>query len=197
MGRCIARISRSSNFISTALSSWSCRGISGRRLPIKIDRGGSVSGAVGIACLALTVPPIVHGRVEAFPATLGALDDQFQRRGAALIEGLADQIRGLCRSGRFEAPATGLTLRTRFFTNLFARKRRVAAGACRCRGRSCGTAAPWQTVVRASIWLVGLLGLPVTTPASSALLPKCLATSEKTLAQRSHLSPPMWRAIRG
>lgn len=75
-----------------------------------IDRGGSVSGAVGIACLALTVPPIVHGRVEAFPATLGALDDQFQRRGAALIEGLADQIRGRCRAGRFEAPASGLTL---------------------------------------------------------------------------------------
>jgi adenylate cyclase len=45
-----------------------------------------------------------------------------------------------------------------------------------------------QTVVRASIWLVGLLGLPVATPASSALLPKCLATSEKTLAQLSHLS---------
>src|ERR1700738_5232596 len=45
-----------------------------------------------------------------------------------------------------------------------------------------------QTVVRASIWLVELLGLPVATPASSALLPKCLATSEKTLAQLSHLS---------
>jgi TolB-like protein len=45
-----------------------------------------------------------------------------------------------------------------------------------------------QTVVRASISLVGLLGLLVATPTSSALLPAYLATSEKTLAQLSHLS---------
>jgi pentatricopeptide repeat protein len=42
--------------------------------------------------------------------------------------------------------------------------------------------------VRASISLVGLLGLLVATPMSSALLPACLATSEKTLAQLSRLS---------
>ena len=72
-----------------------------------IDRGGSVSGAVGIACLALTVPPIVHGRVEAFPATLGALDDQFQRRGAALIEGLADQNSRTLPSGPLRSPGIG------------------------------------------------------------------------------------------
>src|SRR6516162_4363072 len=44
------------------------------------------------------------------------------------------------------------------------------------------------TAVRASISLVGRLGLLVATPMSSALLPACLATSEKTLAQLSHLS---------
>jgi hypothetical protein len=41
-------------------------------------------------CLALSVSPIVHGGVEPFPRTLGALHDQFERRGAPFITLLAD-----------------------------------------------------------------------------------------------------------
>jgi hypothetical protein len=60
--------------------------------------------------LEMSVPPIVHGGVEPFPGTLGALHDQFERRGTPFITLLADQIRGRCRSGQFEPTASGLTL---------------------------------------------------------------------------------------
>jgi len=48
--------------------------------------------------------------VEAFPSTLGALNDQFERRGAPLAKPLFERIRGLCQDGRFQKPGSPQTM---------------------------------------------------------------------------------------
>jgi hypothetical protein len=65
-----------------------------------VAREAYAGGNVSFECLALSLPSIVHGGVEAFPSKLGALSDQFERRGAPIVAALGKRIRGLCRNGR-------------------------------------------------------------------------------------------------
>ena len=75
-----------------------------------IGRNEGAVGEMGFACIALRLLPVVHGSVEALPSTLGELHDQFERRGASLATILAENIRDLCRDGRFEKPESRFTL---------------------------------------------------------------------------------------
>ena len=61
-------------------------------------------------CVALSLPPILHGRVEYFPATLGDLHDQFERRGAPLADALFDGVRSLCENGRLQKPSSEISV---------------------------------------------------------------------------------------
>jgi integrative and conjugative element protein (TIGR02256 family) len=45
-----------------------------------------------IALVQLTLPPVVHGRIEPDPATLGGLDDMLKSRGVGLLQALKDAI---------------------------------------------------------------------------------------------------------
>ncbi len=45
-----------------------------------------------IALVQLTLPPVVHGRIEHDPATLGGLSDMLQSRGVGLLQALKDAI---------------------------------------------------------------------------------------------------------
>jgi len=48
---------------------------------------------VPLACIALTLPAIVHGQIEQMPNSLGELHDQLESRGAPVITSLFDQIK--------------------------------------------------------------------------------------------------------
>ncbi|HEX04376.1 MAG TPA: hypothetical protein ENH10_04380 [Bacteroidetes bacterium] len=48
-----------------------------------------------LSCLALSLPPVVHGAVEYFPSTLGQLHDQFERRGVDLSSLVFEDIQRL------------------------------------------------------------------------------------------------------
>ena len=71
----------------------------GRRKDSPILVGRMVSAAeaekitnVSIQCVALTIPPIVHGPMERIPVCLGALHDQMESRGAPIVQKLKAQI---------------------------------------------------------------------------------------------------------
>jgi integrative and conjugative element protein (TIGR02256 family) len=61
-------------------------------------------------CIALSLPPIVHGPIEDFPHTLGGLHDQLGKRGASFARPLFDTILGLTQSGTFTKPKSPETL---------------------------------------------------------------------------------------
>ena len=50
------------------------------------------SDNLSIQCIILTLPQIVHGRIERFPACLGDLHDQMESRGATIAPILKDQL---------------------------------------------------------------------------------------------------------
>lgn len=65
--------------------------------PILVSRMASAAEAekitnVSIQCVALTLPPIVHGPMERIPVCLGALHDQMESRGAPIVQRLKAQI---------------------------------------------------------------------------------------------------------
>lgn len=65
--------------------------------PILVSRMVSAAEAekftnVPIQCVALTLPPIVHGPIERIPVCLGALHDQMESRGAPIVQQLKAQI---------------------------------------------------------------------------------------------------------
>ena len=88
----------------------------------RIDRGPSTTlvgrmatvaettVGIGLPCVVVMAPPVTHGRIEPFPLTLGALNQQLAARGAPLADRLRDAIRNLCQAGRLQRPDTDLTL---------------------------------------------------------------------------------------
>ena len=50
------------------------------------------SDNLSIQCIILTLPQIVHGRIERFPACLGDLHDQMESRGAPIAQMLKEQL---------------------------------------------------------------------------------------------------------
>src|SRR3954454_24002910 len=70
----------------------------GRMVPI------AESDALALPCVVVVLPPVTHGRIEAFPPTLGALDQQLAARGAPLAGELRQSIRNLCHSGQLRRP---------------------------------------------------------------------------------------------
>jgi Prokaryotic E2 family A/Prokaryotic homologs of the JAB domain len=77
----------------------------GRMAPVTEKTGATV-----LPCVVVALPPVIHGRIEPFPATLGALDEQLASRGASVTELLRDAVRNLCQEGQFQRPDTDLTL---------------------------------------------------------------------------------------
>jgi integrative and conjugative element protein (TIGR02256 family) len=65
---------------------------------------------IGLPCVVVALPPVTHGRIEPFPPTLGALDQQLAARGAPLADRLRESIRNLCQAGRLRRSDTDLTL---------------------------------------------------------------------------------------
>jgi ThiF family len=73
-------------------------------------RNEPISGQLHLPCIALSLPPIVHGRVEPFPRTLGELEDQLGRRGTSLTKPLFDVVYSLTENGFFQNPSSKMTL---------------------------------------------------------------------------------------
>jgi hypothetical protein len=69
-----------------------------------------IAVGIGLPCVVVVLPAVTHGRIEAFPPTLGALDQQLAGRGAPLSDRLLDAIRNLCQAGRLQRPDLDLTL---------------------------------------------------------------------------------------
>lgn len=67
-----------------------------------------------LTCVALTLPAVRHGPIERSPTTLGELHDQFDKRGAPIIEALLAEIQRV-------ADGTGLTVGSDFATLLVLR----------------------------------------------------------------------------
>ncbi|MDA8305760.1 MAG: ThiF family adenylyltransferase [Deltaproteobacteria bacterium] len=63
-----------------------------------------------LPCIALSLPPVVHGPVEYFPHTLGELHDQLENRGASFARPLFDAILDLSQKGCFVKPEAQNTL---------------------------------------------------------------------------------------
>jgi hypothetical protein len=64
-------------------------------------RAAPAPGKLDLPCLAVSLTPVVHGPIERFPATLGGLEEQLQRRGISIAEPLYQAVRSLSRSGVF------------------------------------------------------------------------------------------------
>lgn len=56
------------------------------------QRQANSAESPSIALVQLTLPPVVHGRIEHDPATLGGLDDMLKSRGVELLPALKDAI---------------------------------------------------------------------------------------------------------
>ena len=72
-------------------------------------RNELVGGQLDLPCIALSLPPIVHGTVEPFPWTLGELEDQLGRRGASLTTLLFDSAHSLTANGVFQNSGSQIT----------------------------------------------------------------------------------------
>jgi hypothetical protein len=65
---------------------------------------------IGLPCVVVVLSSVTHGRIEPFPSTLGALDQQLAARGAPLADRLRESIRNLCQAGRLQRTDMDLTL---------------------------------------------------------------------------------------
>jgi integrative and conjugative element protein (TIGR02256 family) len=73
-------------------------------------RNEPVGGQFDLPCIALSLPPIVHGTVEPLPWSLGELEDQLGRRGASLTALLFDSAHSFTANGVFQNSASQITL---------------------------------------------------------------------------------------